>query len=144
MRKISRGLLLAGCLLLIAGLQTSGADKVEPGFTPFFNGKDFTGWKVQKGDNLDGKSDVKNGRIKVVDGMIVIDGKTKGNLVIETQKNFEKDVHIKFDFKAGAGCNNDLYFRGNKFDIKKGGVKNLKEGEFQLVEIVVSGDRVEF
>jgi hypothetical protein len=33
-------------LLLAFFLQT--APKVEPGFTPLFNGKDFTGWKVQE------------------------------------------------------------------------------------------------
>lgn len=129
------GLLLVPSLLAVAP---------EDGFTPLFNGKDLTGWKVQKGEPLDEKTDVKNNRIQVLDGELVIDGKTKGNLVIETTREFANDVHIAFEFKAGPGCNNDLYFRGNKFDIKTGDVKNLKMDEWQLFEIIVEGDTVTF
>src|SRR5688500_4197975 len=38
------------CLLLKAQLSTIGAEQ-EGGFTPLFNGRDFSGWKVPEGDN---------------------------------------------------------------------------------------------
>jgi hypothetical protein len=125
-----------------------GADdfKVESGFTPLFNGKDLSGWKERGGAALDGKAEtVKNaGRIKAADGVIVIDAKGKGGAFIESVKTFDKDVHLIFEFKAGEGCNNDIYLRGTKFDIKKGDIKNLKLGEWQKFEIIVKGDNVEF
>ena len=129
----------APCLL------SAGKPKLDPGFTSFFNGKDLTGWKLRAGGaSLDGKTETDKKRFQVVDGDLVIDGKSRGNVVIDTQKAFSGDVHVKFEFQAGKGCNNDLYFRGLKFDIKAGGVKNLKEGEWQQFEIVVQGKKVEF
>src|SRR5262249_9722726 len=51
---------VAAWLLLAAGISLSAADdKLPEGFTPLFNGKDFTGWKVPPGDN---------GHWKVVNG----------------------------------------------------------------------------
>src|SRR5579859_8109221 len=46
------GLLSALALFLLSysGLD-AGDNKPPPGFTPLFNGKDFTGWKVPAGDN---------------------------------------------------------------------------------------------
>ena len=38
-------------------------------------------------------------------------------MYIETTKEFAKDVTFKFDFKPGPKCNNDIFFRGTKFDI---------------------------
>ena len=56
----------------------------------------------------------------------------------------ENDLHIKFEFLPGKGCNNDLMIRGVKFDLKTGDVKNLKEGEWNQFEIIVKGKSVEF
>ena len=33
------------CALLVAAI-LQGSQGVEPGWTPLFNGKDFTGWKI--------------------------------------------------------------------------------------------------
>lgn len=130
---------------IVGGLTTFAAEKPETdGFTSLFNGKDLTGWKVKGGDSLAGKVEVKDKRFQIVDQLLVIDGKKRGNLVIETEKVFEKDVLIQFEFLPDNKCNNDLYFRGNKFDIKKGGVKNLEPGKWHLFEIVVKGKTVEF
>lgn len=133
-------------LVLIINPNTLRADdfKLEEGYKLFFNGKDLTGWKMKGGASLAGKTETAKKRFQVLDGRLVIDYKMKGNMVIESEVMFKGDVHIKFDFKADEKCNNDLYFRGLKFDIKKGGVKNLKPGEWQLFEIVVTGNKVEF
>ena len=65
-------------------------------------------------------------------------------MVIETSKTFDKDVTIQFEVLPDEKCNNDLYIRGNKFDIKKGGVKNLEPGKWHKFEIVVKGKKIEF
>src|SRR5256885_6581569 len=107
-------------VVLISVHATRGDDfKPEDGFTLLFNGKDLTGWKTTKGESLDGKTEAYNGRFKAADGVLTIDPKVKGDVRIETQKEFGKDVHIKFDFLPGEGCNNDLFLRGLKFDLKK-------------------------
>ncbi len=147
MRVSSCWLFLAGVLVLANPLAGSGADafKPEPGFTFLFNGKDLSGWKMKKsGDSLDGKTEAAGGRFKMVDGVLVIDPKVKGDLVIETVKPLRKGVHIKFDFKPGKGCNNDLFILGVKFDLKKPDVKNLKEDEWNSFEIISQDGKVEY
>lgn len=146
MRVLSSGLFLAGLFLLASSPAPSAADdfKLEEGFTLLFNGKDLNGWKTKKGDSLDDKTDAFGQRFKVKDGILVIDPKVKGDVIIETAKALGKDVHIKFEFLPGEGCNNDLFFRGLKFDIKKGDVKNLKNDEWNTFEIIAEGDKVVF
>jgi hypothetical protein len=146
MRQLLCGLLLAG----VAGLAPpplglAGDPAPEPGFTPLFNGKDLTGWKTKKGnESLDGQKEAYKGRFKVAEGKLVIDPKVKGDVVIQTAKTLGPDAHIKFEFLPGPGCNNDLFFRGHKFDLVKGNVKNLKEGEWNQFEIISRGGEVEF
>jgi hypothetical protein len=147
MRMLVGGLIVAGWAVLTLAPLSAGADdfKPEAGFTLLFNGKDLTGWKNQKGnESLDGKAEVGKTRFQVQEGNLVVDAKTKGNLVINTAKEFSKDVHIKFEYLPGPGCNNDLYLRGMKFDLKKPDVKNMKEGEWNEFEIIVTGDKAEF
>jgi Domain of Unknown Function (DUF1080) len=137
---------LTSTFLVLIALQAARADdfKLEDGFTLLFNGKDLTGWKTTKGESLDGKTEAYNGRFKAAEGILTIDPKVKGDVRIETEKEFAKDVHIKFDFLPGEGCNNDLFLRGLKFDLKKPDVKNMKEGEWNSFEIVIAGDKAEF
>jgi 3-keto-disaccharide hydrolase len=136
-------------LALFAVPSPAAADdfKLEPGFKSFFNGKDLTGFKMRQGGaSLDGKTATAKKRFQVVGGKLVVDFKSRGNMVIDTTKSFDGDVHIKFEFLAGKGCNNDLFFRGLKFDIKqgKGGVDNLKPGTWQTFEIVVKDQQAVF
>src|SRR5437660_1749726 len=148
MRRLTSVSLFTG-LMLLTSLPLTAADdfKLEPGFTLLFNGKNLDGWKEVSGkkEALDGKTEAFGGRFKVVDGSLVYDPAVKGDLYIETAKEFGKDVHIKFDFKPGPKCNNDLFLRGTKFDIIPGNKenKNVKEGEWYAFEIVVAGDTVE-
>ena len=136
-----------GLLLGLAHDLAAGEFKLEAGFTLLFNGKNLDGWREAKGnkDSLEGKTEAFKGRFKVADGKLVYDPAVKGDLYIETAKEFGKDVHIKFDFKPGDKCNNDFFLRGTKFDIipGKGENKGAKEGEWSTLEIVVVGDKLE-
>ena len=118
--------------------------KPEEGFTLLFNGKDLTGWKTTKGESLDGKTDAYSGRFKAADGVLTIDPAVKGDVRMETQKEFAGDVHIKFDFRPGKGCNNDLFLRGLKFDLKIEDVKEWKQDDWNSFEVVLKGDTAEF
>lgn len=135
----------AWCFLVLLAQWTAADD--ETGFKPLFNGKNLDGWKEASGkkEALDGKTEAYGGRFKVVDDRLALDPEVKGDLHLETARAFGKDLHIKFDFKAGPKCNNDLFLRGTKFDIVPGNKenKNVKEGEWTAFEIVVKGDRME-
>lgn len=126
------------------------ADKPdETGFTPLL-GKDLTGWKIaptgQKdkgGDPLTGKTESSTKRFVLAEGVLTLDEKVKGDLAITTEKTWAKDAHIQFDFKPGKACNNDVYFRGIKFDIKPADIKGCKVDEWNRFEFVVMGDAAE-
>ena len=148
MRRLSCVFLLSGLMVVTAGPSLSADDfQLEPGFKLLFNGKNLDGWKEAGGkkEALDGKTEAYGGRFKVVEGRIVYDPAVKGDLYIESVKEFGKDVHIKFDFKPGAKCNNDFFLRGTKFDIIPGNKENkdVKEGEWYPFEIIVKGDKIE-
>jgi hypothetical protein len=129
--------------LLVFTLPLPAAD--APAGTPLFNGKDLTGWVTKKeNDSLDRKTEAYKGRFKVNDGEIVIDAKVKGDLTIQTAKEFGGDLRLAFEFFPGPKCNNDLFFRGTKFDLKAQDIKNLRENEWNRFEIVVKGDKAEF
>jgi hypothetical protein len=138
---------LVSCLILLAGTVAFAADdfKPEAGFTLLFNGKDLSGWKEKgkAGKSLDGKTEAFKGRFKVVDGAIVIDPSVKGDVRIETVKQFGKDAVIRFEFKPDAKCNNDLFLLGTKFDLRKG-VKGMRENEWNQIEIAAKGSTVDF
>lgn len=138
---------LLSCAILLVASTAILADDVKPdaGYELLFNGKDLAGWK-QKGskDSLAGKTEAHNGRFKVKDGELFIDPAVKGDVRIESEKEFAKDFTIKFEFKPDAKCNNDLFIRGQKFDLSKANVKNVKEGEWNPIEIAMKDGKIEF
>jgi hypothetical protein len=143
-----RNFLFVAAVAVVPLAPASGDDfKLEKGFTLIFNGKNLDGWKEASGkkESLDGKTEAYKGRFKVSDGKLIYDPSVKGDLYVETAREYGKDTQIKFDFKAGPKCNNDVFFRGTKFDIVPGNKenKNVKEGEWHTFEIVVSGDKLE-
>jgi 3-keto-disaccharide hydrolase len=149
MRRLACTVTLFSLALLFPLSFTNGGEfKLEPGFTLIFNGKNLDGWQTKgKKESLAGKTDAYDGRMKVDGGSLhyVYTDKTKGDKYIETTKEYSKDVHLKFDFKPGPACNNDILFRGTKFDIVpgKGETKEVKEGEWYTFELIATGDKVE-
>ncbi len=142
MSRFAMSLTLA-CSLLGAAFATA-ADDLEPGFKPLVNGKDLSGWKTKKGDSLDGQAVSPDKRFKVEEGRLIIDTSAKGDVTINTAEEFAGDLVVKFEYKPGKGCNNDLFLRGTKFDLKPNDVKNLKQDEWNEFEIIVTGDKAEF
>lgn len=138
MRSLICGLVLAATTILLAA-------EPDAGFAWLFNGKDLTGWKLQKGGTLlEGKTETAGQRFQVTEGILVIDAKTKGNMIIESLHEFSGDTVIKFEYLPGKGCNNDLYVQGLKFDLKAKDVKNMKEGDWNQFEIVIRDGQAEF
>ena len=146
MRVLSSALFLCGIALMLPMPTVSAGDfKLEDGFKLIFNGKDLDGWqtsKVKEKVALDGKTESHKGRFKVADGILAFDA---GNAYIETKTAYAKDVHFKFDFRPGPKCNNDILFRGTKFDIVPGNKENpdVKEGEWYTFELIATGDKLE-
>src|SRR5262245_50957763 len=98
----------------------TAADKPAGDFTAIFNGKDLSGWilvekKGTAGVPLEGKTETDSKRIRAADGHIVFDEKVKGDVVINTTREFGPDAQVKFEYLPGPGCNNDLFFHGVKF-----------------------------
>ncbi|WP_422925713.1 3-keto-disaccharide hydrolase [Singulisphaera sp. PoT] len=84
-------LVLSAVSLLTVSLAWAGEVETPEGFTPLFNGKDFTGWKVPEGDN---------GHWKVVDGIIDYDAlsEAKGDKTLWSEKEYT-DFVLKLDWR---------------------------------------------
>lgn len=84
-------MLVRRCLLPLAALALVAADAPPDGFTPLFNGKDFTGWKVPAGDN---------GHWKIIDGVIDYDARSEasGDKSLYTEKTY-KDFILRLDWR---------------------------------------------
>jgi len=84
--------------------------KLEPGFHPLFNGKDSDRLEGEDRRRIAGRqTEAYKGHSRSADG--VGSDRSEGGRptsAFETQKKFDGDVHIKFDFKPEAKCNNDL------------------------------------
>jgi len=132
---------------MLALVFTTVAAMLSADPTPLFNGKNLDGWREASKDkaSLTGKTEAFGGRFKVKDGVIAIDPSVKGDLHIETEKAIEGDTRVVLEVKPGPKCNNDLFIRGTKFDLTLGSKegKNLKDGEWATVEIVIKGDAIE-
>ncbi|HTN74342.1 MAG TPA: family 16 glycoside hydrolase [Pirellulaceae bacterium] len=135
-------------LLRYAGLALFAWLSCSVGFaadeTSLFNGQDLTGWQTKAGESLEKQPTAFGGRFKVADGNLVIDDKVKGDVVIETVAKLGAKSELRFEFLPNAKCNNDLYFRGVKFDIKPTDVKNLKLDDWNEFEILSGENSLEF
>jgi hypothetical protein len=139
---------LLGSVFALSAPASFAADfKPEEGFTLLFDGKTLDGWMEAGGkkESLAGKTEAFQGRFKVMAGVLVYDPSIKGDRYIETEKPFAKDVTVRFDFKPGPKCNNDVLLRGTKFDIVPGNKENksVKEGEWSAFEVTITGEKVE-
>ncbi|MEO5957800.1 MAG: DUF1080 domain-containing protein [Opitutaceae bacterium] len=96
----------------------------EPGFTALFNGKDLTGWHLQDGPPLDGKTDGGDGRYSIKDGALVgNDAKAeKGRVLLWTTKEFKGNFVLRFEFRAAEKTDGGLFF--NKTQLQCGDYSN--------------------
>ena len=126
----------------------------EPGFSPLFNGKDLSGWRVGKTD-LNGKSASDDGRFAVKDGVLVITGSkdTPPKMKeIETLDSFDGDFTLRLEFRASKEANSGLHLRDKAFphqlqirDYPRVGpykaLVNYKDGDWNAIEVVVTGNK---
>ena len=130
----------------------AGAD--EPGFTPIFNGKDLTGWRVGNAE-LAGKMASDDGRFAVKDGMLVITGskdKPPKITAIDTVQSYGGDFTLRLEFRASRDANSGLHLRDKAFphqlqirDYPRVGpykmLRNYKDGGWNAIEVVVTGTK---
>ena len=103
----------------------------EEGFTPLFNGKDFTGWKQHSG----------KAEYRVEDGAVV--GKTvagTGNSFMCTEQQFG-DFVLEFEFKVAKDMNSGVQFRSQFFD-KETEIVNPAETDEKKKTRKIPADRV--
>jgi hypothetical protein len=119
------GTLALGCgLVCLAPAVARPADNTPPpGFVALFNGKDLTGWKALVDDpprrakmspeqlaKVQERADkAMREHWKVVDGMIVYDGKNNNLCTAKDYGDFEMWV----DWKIGPGGDSGIYLRGS-------------------------------
>lgn len=130
----------------VTGIQTAGegADdfKIEESYTSLFNGKDLTGWRLGK-TKLDGQTETANKKWHVTDGIIVIDGGGGGD--IYTGQEFNKDFHLKLEFRAAPKADSGLFIRGPQLQVRDyptvGPYKKVKfnSGDWNELDVTVKG-----
>jgi hypothetical protein len=91
-------LLTAVPLALLVSLPAVAGEKskdLEKGFIRLFNGKDLTGWKISE-----------NGKFRVEDGMIVVNGARAHLFTLREFKNFE----FRAEVMTTPGSNSGIFF----------------------------------
>lgn len=152
---LPRTALLTALLAALAAVADTGAAAPaddwtpEEGYVSLFNGKDLTGWRFGK-ENLDGKTESTNKRFQVVGGAIAArekDANGKGGIAdLYTQKSFDKDFHLKLEFRAAPRADSGVYIRGKQLQVRDypavgpyKGLKNFKKGDWNELDITVRG-----
>ncbi len=88
-------------LLCCLGIWSARADdKVESGFVSLFNGKDLTGWQVNKGGNM--------ARWGAENGLLFVQGGGGGWLM--TEKEYS-DFEVRLEYKMPPGGNSGVALR---------------------------------
>ena len=81
---------MAALLAVGVAMAHVGGAQVPDGFTPLFNGRDFTGWKVPPGDN---------GHWRIVDGVIDYDAESEAKEKdLWTDRSF-RDFTLRVDWR---------------------------------------------
>ena len=144
---VKAGLLAAVASLAAASGPADDEFKPEEGYTSLFNGRDLSGWKPGKTDkeSLDGKTEAFGGRFRVRDGVIVVH-EGRGIQDLYTVKEFNKDFHLKLEFRAAPRADSGLYIRGKQLQVRDyptvGPYKNLKHfknGDWNELDVTVKG-----
>jgi hypothetical protein len=134
--------------------------KPEEGYVSLFNGKHLSGWeygavppvkKPPPREKLEGKTRTSDGVFLVEDGLLVATGKKIRALY--TAKQYNKDFHLKFEFRASADKprdNSGLFIRGPQLQLDatnaKGSltgvfrnIKHFKVGGWNEIDVTVKG-----
>jgi hypothetical protein len=147
---------LAAVLFAVNVIRADDDFKIEEGYTSLFNGKDLTGWKIGKNgkEPLDGKTEAADRRFEVKDGILIANEKSdkgKGGIVdLYTVKDFDKDFHLKLEFRAAPRADSGVYIRGPQLQVRDyptvgpyKNLKNFKNGDWNELEITVKGKSAE-
>ena len=124
MKKIASTLALSALVLGLAVTEARAAEDNTPpeGFVALFNGKDLEGWKGLVADpekrakmsadelaeNQKAADDKMHAHWKVIDGVIVFDGKGENLCTAQDHGDFELHVDWKIESKGDSG----IYLRG--------------------------------
>ena len=141
-------------VFLISTVLVIAARGEEPGFTPLFNGKDLTGWRLGEVD-LAGETATEDGRYVVKDGVLVITGskETPPKMTeIDTVESYDGDFTLRLEFRASEEANSGLHLRDKVFahqlqirDYPRVGpykeLKDYRTGDWNEVEVVVTGSK---
>ena len=140
---------LCAVALTIAALATpprAGEFQPESGYKSLFNGKDLTGWRYGKED-LAGKTATPDKRVEVRDGVIVVNV-GKGTTGLYTVSNFDRDFHLKLQFRAAPRADSGVYIRGKQLQVRDyptvGPYKKLQKvqaGGWTELDIRVTGPK---
>ncbi len=136
--------LLAALVVMAGSVRAEDEFKLEEGFTSLFNGKDLSGWKLNK-DVLDGKLETTDHRFKAQDGAIVIKGGSP-NENLYTVPEFGHDFILRLEFRAADRANSGLFIRGKQLQVRDyptlGPYKDLKKFKkegWNVIEVTVRG-----
>jgi len=152
---------VTAAFVLLGGAAAPGAGgdkewKPEAGYTSLFNGKDFSGWvyKPSPKEDLTGKTETPDGRIEVKDGVIVVNAKDKagkgGIKDLFTVKEYNKDFHLKLEFRAAPKADSGVYIRSSGAQLQVRDYptvgpykpKGFKDGDWNQLDIVVKSGTV--
>src|SRR5579883_1812447 len=157
---------ITALFFLAAGALTTWSEaraddfKLEEGYVSLFNGKDLSGWEYgavppvkspPPREKLEGKTESNDGVFLARDGMIIATGKKIRALY--TVKEYNKDFHLKFEFRASKDKprdNSGLFIRGPQLQLdatnEKGSltgsfrnIKNFKVGGWNEIDVTVKG-----
>jgi hypothetical protein len=155
-RCTGRTLFLVILVLMVGSSWAADDFKIEEGYTSLFNGKDLTGWRYPgaRGRDMDGKTETPDQRITVEKGVIVMnekDNKGKGGIrELYTSQSFDKDFHLKLEFRAGLKADSGVYIRGPQLQVRdfirrgeQKQMKKFKNDDWNELDIVVTGTEAE-
>lgn len=150
MKPFAGWLLSAGTVLVLVCRSAPAAEEFKPekGYTSLFNGKDLTGWKVGKDgkEALDRKTRALGGRFEVKDGVLIAQVGS-GIQDLYTVRAFNRDFHLKLEFRASPRADSGVYIRGHQLQVRDYPtvgpykVNNFRSGDWNELDILVRGDK---
>jgi hypothetical protein len=126
-------------------------------FTMLFNGKDLTGWgyRTMKQEEIifesfDGKNESKDGRFKVIDGILTINPNPGIEVIgthfinLWTAKEYTGDFFLSIEFRATRNADSGIFLHGIQLQCRDylvagpyKNLKNYKAQDWNTIEVVV-------